>query len=90
MAESAAASYCRLNGSVCLYPENMGYSLSRADAAAQECLHMEQGSEVCYLRRRHGFIRMALRHGAGISFDVSIRPCCSVLSRWSTSHEASR
>ena len=34
---------------------------------------MEQGSEVCYLRRRHGFIRMALRHGAGMPADVSIR-----------------
>lgn len=30
----------------------------------QECLHMEPNLETVYLRKRHGFVRLALQHGA--------------------------
>jgi len=32
----------------------------------QECLHMERGREVLFLRKRHGFIKLAIQTGAKV------------------------
>jgi len=36
----------------------------RLAGGVQECLHMEPNLETVYLRKRLGFVRLALQHGA--------------------------
>ncbi|KAL6767972.1 DGTT4 [Auxenochlorella protothecoides x Auxenochlorella symbiontica] len=40
-----------------------GSSVALCPGGVQECLYMERGAEVVYLRRRRGFVRLALQHG---------------------------
>ncbi|GAB4815313.1 hypothetical protein N2152v2_002359 [Parachlorella kessleri] len=41
-----------------------GTSVALCPGGVRECLYMERGKEVVFLRQRKGFVRMALQHGA--------------------------
>lgn len=41
-----------------------GQTVALCPGGVRECLYMQPGSEVAYLRKRYGFVRMALEHGA--------------------------
>jgi len=41
-----------------------GTTVALCPGGVRECLYMAPGREVAYLRKRHGFVRMALMHGA--------------------------
>lgn len=43
-----------------------GGSVALCPGGVKECLHMRHGEEVVYLRRRTGFVRMAMQQGADI------------------------
>nr|QBG05558.1 diacylglycerol acyltransferase [Chromochloris zofingiensis] len=43
-----------------------GKSVVLVPGGVQECLYMQPGSELAFLRNRKGFVRMAMRHGAPI------------------------
>lgn len=41
-----------------------GNSVALCPGGVQECIYMGPGVEVVYLRRRHGFVRLAIQNGA--------------------------
>lgn len=43
-----------------------GRSVALCPGGVQECLYMQPGGEVVYLRKRKGFVRMAMQHGAAL------------------------
>ncbi|KAL4451792.1 hypothetical protein ABPG75_007454 [Micractinium tetrahymenae] len=43
-----------------------GRSVALCPGGVQECLFMQPGGEVVYLKKRKGFVRMALQHGAAL------------------------
>ena len=41
-----------------------GQTVALCPGGVRECLYMQRGMEVAYLRKRRGFVRVALEHGA--------------------------
>lgn len=41
-----------------------GHTIALCPGGVRECLYMKPGTEVAYLRKRHGFVRLALESGA--------------------------
>ena len=43
---------------------SQGNTIALCPGGVRECLYMAPGTEVAYLRKRHGFVKLALEHGA--------------------------
>ncbi len=65
---ACTAEYCKLLTALCLPtrtdPPIVSPCCSLCPGGVQECLHMQHdGSETAYLKRRHGFVKLAMAAG---------------------------